>query len=133
MRAIALVVISGLLLAAAESAAVYTIDGERKSFEIYRTDTPPVIDGKLDDAAWDKAAFIDDFHQTVPVDGAASITPSTATVGDPLTLTVTLTRPADLEIAFRPGMIRTGALVETLPAANRPDRPSFALPRDREA
>jgi hypothetical protein len=65
-----LLAVAGLLFAAAESAAVYTIDGERKSFEIYRTDTPPVIDGKLDDAAWDKAAFIDDFHQTVPVDGA---------------------------------------------------------------
>ena len=65
-----LLAVAGLLLAAAESAAVYTIDGERKSFEIYRTDTPPVIDGKLDDAVWDKAAFIDDFHQTVPEDGA---------------------------------------------------------------
>jgi hypothetical protein len=71
MRSSARLLVAGaLLLVAAESAAVYTVDGERKSFEIYRTATPPVIDGKLDDVAWENAAIVDDFHQTVPVDGA---------------------------------------------------------------
>ena len=60
-----------LLLFAAEAAAVYTVNGERKSFEIRRTDSPPVIDGKLDDAVWKETAAIDDFHQTSPTDGAA--------------------------------------------------------------
>ena len=41
-----------MLLFAAEAAAIYTVNGERKSFEIHRTDSPPVIDGKLDDAVW---------------------------------------------------------------------------------
>ncbi len=58
------------LLLAADAAAVYTIDGERKSFEIRRANVPPVIDGRLDDDAWRHAAFVDDFHQTVPTDGA---------------------------------------------------------------
>lgn len=57
-----------LLLPAAARAVV--IEGERKSFEISRTSTPPVIDGRLDDAVWASAAFVDDFHQTAPTDGA---------------------------------------------------------------
>lgn len=48
----------------------YSSDGARKSFEISRASTPPVIDGRLDDAAWDSAARIDDFHQIDPQDGA---------------------------------------------------------------
>ena len=59
-----------ILLFAAEAAATYTVNGERKSFEIRRTESPPVIDGKLDDAAWRDAASVDDFHQTAPSDGA---------------------------------------------------------------
>ena len=59
-----------LLLLAAPSVAVYTVNGERKSFEIYRTTSAPVIDGRLDDDVWKNAAVIDDFHQTSPNDGA---------------------------------------------------------------
>lgn len=59
-----------LLLFASESVAIYTVDGERKSFEIFRADVAPVIDGRLDDAVWRDAAVVDDFHQTVPQDGA---------------------------------------------------------------
>jgi hypothetical protein len=50
---------------------------DRKTFEISRTDTPPVIDGRLDDDIWATAATVDDFHQTSPTDGAA---PSEATI-----------------------------------------------------
>ncbi|MDJ0710187.1 MAG: sugar-binding protein [Woeseiaceae bacterium] len=60
-----------LLLFAGEAIAAYTVDGQRKSFEIYRTDSPPVIDGRLDDPVWAVAAMVDDFHQTVPTDGGA--------------------------------------------------------------
>ena len=60
----------GLLLLAAESAA--TLNGERKSFQIVRVDTPPVIDGRLDDTVWAAAYEIDDFHQTSPGDGTPS-------------------------------------------------------------
>ena len=40
-----LLTVCGLLLVMTDSAAVYTVDGERKKFEISRTATPPVIDG----------------------------------------------------------------------------------------
>jgi hypothetical protein len=65
-----LLVVATLLLFAADAAATYTVNGERKSFEIRRTDSPPVIDGNLDDAVWEDAAFVDDFHQTAPTNGA---------------------------------------------------------------
>jgi len=42
---------------------------EVKSARAVRTDTPPVIDGKLDDAVWQNARVIDDFTQTLPVEG----------------------------------------------------------------
>ena len=67
---IRLLAVAVLFLFATEAAAVYTVDGERKSFKIHRTDSPPVIDGKLDDEAWVRAALVDDFHQTSPTDGA---------------------------------------------------------------
>ncbi|HNP62780.1 MAG TPA: carbohydrate binding family 9 domain-containing protein [Woeseiaceae bacterium] len=59
-----------LLLLATDVVAFYTVDGERKSFKIFRTTSTPIIDGRLDDAAWETAAFVDDFHQTAPIDGA---------------------------------------------------------------
>jgi hypothetical protein len=66
-----------LLLLASNAAAVYTVDGERKSFKIFRTKLPPVIDGRLDDEVWKSAATVDDFHQTAPADGAK---PTEATI-----------------------------------------------------
>ena len=47
-----------------------------KSFPAYRADTPPVIDGRLNDPLWQSAPVIDDFHQIKPGDGA---TPSQLT------------------------------------------------------
>ena len=35
-----------------------------------RTDTPPVIDGRLDDEVWRSAALITEFVQQAPLDGA---------------------------------------------------------------
>ena len=66
-----------LLLLATEVLAAYTINGERKSFEIHRTDNAPKIDGRLDDTVWLDAASVSDFHQTSPVDGGE---PSEATI-----------------------------------------------------
>lgn len=59
-----------LLLIVADAAAVYTVNGARKSFEITRTTSAPVIDGKLDDEAWVNARVVDDFHQTAPTNDA---------------------------------------------------------------
>ena len=59
-----------LLLLLSTSTLAFT-ESERKSFVISRADSSPVIDGLLDDEAWQHAAIIDDFHQTLPTDGAA--------------------------------------------------------------
>jgi len=50
------------------SAAVFAADEAvlTKSTSIARTDSPPVIDGVLDDPAWETAVVIDDFHQVAP-------------------------------------------------------------------
>lgn len=59
-----------LLLVTVDAAAVYTVNGARKSFEIRRAETAPNIDGRLDDDVWRNAARVEDFHQTSPNDGA---------------------------------------------------------------
>ncbi len=45
--------------------------GGRRSVQARRTDEPPAIDGRLDDAVWRGAALVTDFTQTSPVEGAA--------------------------------------------------------------
>ncbi len=74
-RCLILVISLGLLLPSLSLAV--TGENDRKSFTISRTDTPPIIDGRLDDAVWASAAFVDDFHQTAPTDGAV---PTEATI-----------------------------------------------------
>ena len=37
--------------------------------EAVRTQTPPVVDGILDDAVWENALIIDDFTMQVPEEG----------------------------------------------------------------
>ena len=71
-------ILSGLLVLAAPALAlaqvsIYPGNGipEPKSREIVRTNTPPVIDGFIDEAVWETALFIDDFHQVNPVEYAA--------------------------------------------------------------
>ncbi len=59
----------GIVALSASSALAITDMGERKSFVIPRADTPPTIDGSLDDDVWRHAAIIDDFHQTDPGNG----------------------------------------------------------------
>jgi hypothetical protein len=41
-------------------------DVERKKIIITRTDTPPTIDGRLDDAVWLQATVVNDLHQNTP-------------------------------------------------------------------
>jgi hypothetical protein len=59
------------LLVPACAAAQGTPDAgfARKTVGIVRTESPPLIDGKLDDAAWAQAAVIDDFLQIRPGNG----------------------------------------------------------------
>ena len=72
-----LLVTAVLLLFSSSAIAAYVQNGERKSFNISRTDTAPVIDGRLDDDVWKHATSIDDFHMTSPTDGA---TPTESTI-----------------------------------------------------
>ena len=76
-RARCLVGVAGVAMLLPSLSLAVTVDGDRKSFEISRAATAPVIDGLLDDAVWADAAFVDDFHQTAPTDGAI---PSESTV-----------------------------------------------------
>ncbi|PYT05246.1 MAG: hypothetical protein DMF65_00650, partial [Acidobacteria bacterium] len=48
---------------------------------IPRLDAPPVIDGKLDDAAWKKAVVLKDFYQINPGDNTAPTMPTEVFVG----------------------------------------------------
>ena len=45
-------------------------DPGQKSVMLVRTDTPPVIDGVLDDAVWQNAAYIENLHQVRPIEYA---------------------------------------------------------------
>jgi hypothetical protein len=42
-----------------------------KSLRVVRVESPPIIDGRLDDAVWQQAEVITDFHQTRPGNGTA--------------------------------------------------------------
>jgi hypothetical protein len=53
-------------LLAADPVGAQDSANQIKSFEMVRTATPPVIDGRLDDAVWQSAAIISDMHQLDP-------------------------------------------------------------------
>jgi len=54
------------LYQSAEAQPTVPADPGQKLVTIVRTDTPPVIDGELDDAVWENAAFFDGFHKVNP-------------------------------------------------------------------
>lgn len=41
-------------------------NGEAKSVRVVRIETPPVLDGRLDDPAWAQAVAVDDLHEVYP-------------------------------------------------------------------
>ncbi|MDX1491933.1 MAG: carbohydrate binding family 9 domain-containing protein [Pseudohongiellaceae bacterium] len=47
-----------------------------KQFRAVRVETPPTIDGKLDDAVWQEAEVVTDFHQIRPGDGTEPSEPT---------------------------------------------------------
>ena len=61
--------------AGAQSAAPSSAEA-RKTVRMVRIATPPVIDGKLDEAVWQTADVITDFHQIRPGDGATPSEPT---------------------------------------------------------
>lgn len=52
--------------ALAQDASIY--GASLKTIDIARTDTPPVIDGRLDEAVWSQASCVDDLHQVNPIE-----------------------------------------------------------------
>ena len=54
----------------ATTGAGYGILGGRPRVRVSRTDTPPEIDGRLDDEVWRTAAMLSEFVQQSPLDGA---------------------------------------------------------------
>jgi hypothetical protein len=60
----AIFVVSGT--AVAQDASIY--GASLKTIDITRTDTPPVIDGRLDEAVWSQASCVDDLHQINPIE-----------------------------------------------------------------
>ena len=54
----------------ATTGAGYGILGGRPRVRVRRTDTPPEIDGRLDDEVWRTAAMLSEFVQQSPLDGA---------------------------------------------------------------
>jgi len=59
-----------LIVPAAASAQPPAANGNStKVVRVVRVDTPPVIDGRLDEAVWGQAEVITDFHQVRPGDG----------------------------------------------------------------
>ena len=48
-----------------------SVDGAGlKTISITRTDSPPIVDGRLDDAVWSQADCVDDLHQVNPIEYA---------------------------------------------------------------
>ena len=41
-------------------------NGEAKSVRVVRIETPPVLDGRLDNPAWAQAVAVDDLHEVYP-------------------------------------------------------------------
>ena len=48
----------------------YGLEPGRPRITPYRTDTPPVIDANLDDPVWARAAYLNEFTQEAPNEGA---------------------------------------------------------------
>ena len=59
-----------LLLLNFATAQTSSEDDANKEVRVIRTESVPIIDGKLDDAIWGNAEVITDFHQTRPGNGA---------------------------------------------------------------
>ena len=61
------IVIAVIAPAFAQSASAQSVAQERKSVDVPKISSVPVIDGILDDQTWQEAAVITDFRQTDPV------------------------------------------------------------------
>jgi hypothetical protein len=65
----AILMLACSLSVAQESVQIDERSGRGKVLQLVRTETPPVIDGEMDEV-WSTGALMDDFHQTDPVEYA---------------------------------------------------------------
>ena len=65
-----------LATAIAGSAAYAAESTSSKTIQAVRIDTPPKIDGVLDDAVWQKAAVVEDLHEVTPNEFSETSEPS---------------------------------------------------------
>ena len=63
-------------IAVAASATYAAESSSSKTIQAVRTDTPPKIDGVLDDAVWQKAAVVEDLHEITPNEFSETSEPS---------------------------------------------------------
>lgn len=74
IRRLALACCLGTALAG--SAAYSAESTSSKTIQAVRTDTPPKIDGVLDDVVWQKAAIVEDLHEVTPNEFSETSEPS---------------------------------------------------------
>lgn len=65
---ITVLLLVGIIPVAAQDDTNVAVFADQKRTTISRTDTPPVLDGVLDDSVWAQVAPLDDFHQYEPTD-----------------------------------------------------------------
>ena len=70
------VALFALAILALAPATLHAQDGEGRSGKAVRTGEAPVVDGHLDEAAWQSATPLSDFVQRVPQDGQAATHPT---------------------------------------------------------
>ena len=70
MAVLAAACLPSLVLPSLASGQVGPPPGPSSVVQAYRTDTPPTIDGVLDEAFWQRVEAVTDFRQRTPVDGA---------------------------------------------------------------
>ncbi len=74
---IRLVSLTLCLCAALACSAAYATEARSSiTIKAIRTDTPPTIDGVLDDAVWQEAAIVEDLHEVTPNEFSATSEPS---------------------------------------------------------
>ncbi|MCZ6585610.1 MAG: carbohydrate binding family 9 domain-containing protein, partial [Gammaproteobacteria bacterium] len=61
-----------IVFATAQQAVGQSDNRTTKALQMVRTDTPPVIDGVLDDEGWARAAMTEDLHQMQPIEYSAA-------------------------------------------------------------
>src|SRR5687768_6775264 len=81
-RNLVVIVVSFLISTVAQAQSAKPLPPEKQNpVSIPRFESPPVIDGRLDDVVWKSAAVFKDFYQTYPGDNIAPSKPTEVFLG----------------------------------------------------